>query len=164
MRVGISTSVIQRGQTGIAQHVFALLRAMLPYTAQHDFVLFVMEEDLPLFDFIRDKMKLVAVPEQYRPQPGIFCGIKHGYRRSRASITSMCTMCRVIGGFCGPGRAHSSLPFMTWRQLFNLATIEGIRNGLRAAGLAQAQKFNLKTTAEQTLRVYQSAANSSRSP
>lgn len=67
MRVGISTSVIQRGQTGIAQHVFALLRAMLPYTAQHDFVLFVMEEDLPLFDFIRDKMKLVAVPEQYRP-------------------------------------------------------------------------------------------------
>jgi len=53
---------------------------------------------------------------------------------------------------------------MTWRQLFNLATIEGIRNGLRAAGLAQAQKFNLKTTAEQTLRVYQSAANSSRSP
>ena len=38
MRIGISTSVIQRGRTGIAQHVFALLRAMIPHTAQHQFV------------------------------------------------------------------------------------------------------------------------------
>ena len=53
MRIGISTSVIQRGQTGIAQHVFALLRAMIPHTAEHQFVLFVMEQDLPLFDFIK---------------------------------------------------------------------------------------------------------------
>ena len=29
MNIGISTSVIQRGQTGIAQYVFALLRALL---------------------------------------------------------------------------------------------------------------------------------------
>ena len=47
MRIGISTSVIQRGRTGIAQYVFALLRAMRAYTAQHHFMLFVLEEDLP---------------------------------------------------------------------------------------------------------------------
>jgi glycosyltransferase involved in cell wall biosynthesis len=67
MRIGISTSVIQRGKTGIAQHVFALLRAMIPHTAQHEFVLFVMEQDLPLFDFIKEKMKFVTVAERYRP-------------------------------------------------------------------------------------------------
>ena len=29
MNIGLSTSVIQRGQTGVAQYVFALLRALL---------------------------------------------------------------------------------------------------------------------------------------
>src|SRR5689334_15747716 len=66
MRIGISTSVIQRGKTGIAQHLFALLRAMIPHTTQHEFVLFVLQDDLPLFDFINGEMKLVTVPEKYR--------------------------------------------------------------------------------------------------
>jgi glycosyltransferase involved in cell wall biosynthesis len=67
MRIGISTSVVQRGQTGIAQYLFALLRAFLPYAGQHRFTLFVLEEDLPLFDFAKDKMELVSVPERFRP-------------------------------------------------------------------------------------------------
>lgn len=67
MRIGISTSVIQRGQTGIAQYVFALLRAYLPFAEENQFVLFALEEDLPLFDFARGKMQLVPVPERHRP-------------------------------------------------------------------------------------------------
>lgn len=67
MRIGISTSVIQRGQTGIAQYVFALLRAFLPYAREHEFTLFVLEEDLPLFDFAKSAMKLAPVPERFRP-------------------------------------------------------------------------------------------------
>jgi glycosyltransferase involved in cell wall biosynthesis len=67
MRIGISTSVIQRGQTGIAQHVFALLRAMKPHCEQNQFVLFVMEEDTRQFGYLSDSMKLVTVPEEYRP-------------------------------------------------------------------------------------------------
>jgi glycosyltransferase involved in cell wall biosynthesis len=67
MRIGISTSVIQRGQTGIAQYLFALLRAFLPYANENHFVLFVLEEDLPLFDFAREKMQIVPVPERFRP-------------------------------------------------------------------------------------------------
>ncbi|MEY2427657.1 MAG: hypothetical protein QOJ40_542 [Verrucomicrobiota bacterium] len=67
MRIGISTSVIQRGKTGVAQYLFALLRALLPSTAQHKFILFVLEEDLPLFEFARDKMEIVPVPERFRP-------------------------------------------------------------------------------------------------
>src|SRR5258708_1997979 len=67
MRIGISTSVIQRGKTGIAQYLFALLRGLLPFTKQHRFILFVLEEDLPLFDFAKHQVEIVAVPERYRP-------------------------------------------------------------------------------------------------
>ncbi len=67
MRIGISTSVIQRGKTGIAQYLFALLRALLPYATEHRFILFVLEEDLPLFDFAKGKMQLVPVAERFRP-------------------------------------------------------------------------------------------------
>jgi len=67
MKIGFSTSVIQRGKTGVAQYVFALLRAFLPYAKQHEFYLFVLEEDRPLFDFAKDAMTLVTVPEPYRP-------------------------------------------------------------------------------------------------
>lgn len=66
MRIGISTSVIQRGRTGIAQYVFSLLREFLAYTDQHEFVLFTLEEDLPLLDFTRGAMETVIVPEKYR--------------------------------------------------------------------------------------------------
>lgn len=66
MRIGISTSVIQRGRTGIAQHLFALLRALLSHAAEHRFVLFVLEEDLPLFDFAKSRFEIVSVPERFR--------------------------------------------------------------------------------------------------
>ncbi|HWI55958.1 MAG TPA: glycosyltransferase, partial [Bacillota bacterium] len=66
MRIGISTSVVQRGKTGVAQYLFALLRALMPYTAQHQFILFVLEEDLPLFAFVGDAMQLVPVAERHR--------------------------------------------------------------------------------------------------
>ncbi|HET7625642.1 MAG TPA: glycosyltransferase family 1 protein [Verrucomicrobiae bacterium] len=67
MRIGISTSVIQRGKTGVAQYLFALLRALLSHAEKHEFVLFVLEEDLPLFDFAKEKMQIVPVPEKFRP-------------------------------------------------------------------------------------------------
>jgi glycosyltransferase involved in cell wall biosynthesis len=67
MRIGISTSVIQRGKSGVGQYVLALLRALLSGSHQHKFVLFVLEEDLPLFAFAKDKAEIVAVREKYRP-------------------------------------------------------------------------------------------------
>lgn len=66
MRIGISTSVVQRGRTGIAQYVFALLRAFLPRAGNWQFVLFVLEEDLPLFEFAKAQMQIVPVPEGFR--------------------------------------------------------------------------------------------------
>jgi glycosyltransferase involved in cell wall biosynthesis len=65
MRIGFSTSVIQRGQTGIAQYVFSLLQALALHKA-HEFVLFVLEQDLPHFEFARRRMTIVPVSERYR--------------------------------------------------------------------------------------------------
>jgi glycosyltransferase involved in cell wall biosynthesis len=67
MRIGISTSVIQRGKTGVAQYLFGLLRAFLPLAREHRFTLFVLEEDLPLFAFLDGAMDLVPVAEKLRP-------------------------------------------------------------------------------------------------
>lgn len=67
MRIGISTSVIQRGKTGIAQYLLSLLRALKNTAGEHQFVLFVLEEDRPLFHFVEDRMKIVTVEEKYRP-------------------------------------------------------------------------------------------------
>ena len=67
MKIGLSVSVIQRGKTGIAQYVFALTRAFLEHAEEHEFFLFVLEEDLPLFDFARERMTLVRVSERHRP-------------------------------------------------------------------------------------------------
>jgi glycosyltransferase involved in cell wall biosynthesis len=60
MKIGISTSVIQRGKTGIAQYLFALIRAWVPHA-------FVLEEDRPLFDFAQSAMELVSIAERHRP-------------------------------------------------------------------------------------------------
>ncbi len=68
MRIGISTSVIQRGKTGVAQYVFALVRAFESILAEHRVTLFVLEEDLPLFARSKQAgMELVEVPERFRP-------------------------------------------------------------------------------------------------
>ncbi len=67
MRIAISTSVVHRGKTGIAQYVFALARALLPAVREHQFTLFVLEEDMPLFDFAAGAMTLVPVSERFRP-------------------------------------------------------------------------------------------------
>ena len=67
MKIAISTSVIQRGKTGVAQYVFALIRALLPYAGEHQFHLLVLEQDLPLLEFAKDRMTLVPVDEKWRP-------------------------------------------------------------------------------------------------
>jgi glycosyltransferase involved in cell wall biosynthesis len=67
MKIGISTSVIQRGKTGIAHHLFSLLREFGNVTDEHEFVLFVLEQDVSLFDFLNGSMRIVLVPEKFRP-------------------------------------------------------------------------------------------------
>lgn len=67
MNIGFSTSVIQRGQTGIAQYVFALLRAFSTEAPRERFTLFVLENDQEFFRHLDDRFSLVPVPEKFRP-------------------------------------------------------------------------------------------------
>lgn len=67
MKVGLSTSVIQRGKTGIAQYVFALTRALLQLAEGPELTLFVLEEDRPLFSFAENRARIEVVPEKFRP-------------------------------------------------------------------------------------------------
>lgn len=67
MRIGISTSVIQRGRTGIAQYLFSLLDAFANANAPHEFFLFVLEQDRPLFEKWKDCFRLISVDEAFRP-------------------------------------------------------------------------------------------------
>ena len=67
MRIALSTSVIQRGRSGVGQYVLSLVRALIPAAARHEFTLFVLEDDMPLFGFAAGSMRLEAVPERHRP-------------------------------------------------------------------------------------------------
>ncbi|MHC1764736.1 MAG: glycosyltransferase family 4 protein [Verrucomicrobiia bacterium] len=67
MRIGLSTTMIQRGKSGVAQYVLALLRALLAEASAHRWTVFVLEEDLPLFEFAKDRAEVVTVPEVFRP-------------------------------------------------------------------------------------------------
>jgi glycosyltransferase involved in cell wall biosynthesis len=67
MKIGISTSVIQRGKTGIAHYLFSLLNEIRHVADEHTFALFVLEEDVSLFDFLGGSMQIVRVPERFRP-------------------------------------------------------------------------------------------------
>ena len=67
MKIGLSATMIQHGKSGVAQYVFALLRGLLREETGDRWHLFVLEEDLPLFEFVKDRVALVTVPERYRP-------------------------------------------------------------------------------------------------
>ena len=47
MKIALSTSVMQRGRSGVGQYVISLVRALLPVASLHEFTLVVLEEDLP---------------------------------------------------------------------------------------------------------------------
>jgi hypothetical protein len=66
MKVGISTSVIQAGKSGISEYVLSLVRTFHAHAREHQFVLFVLGNDLPLFEFASESMRLVPVPERNR--------------------------------------------------------------------------------------------------
>jgi glycosyltransferase involved in cell wall biosynthesis len=68
MRIGITTSVMGAGKTGIGQYLLSLLRqyeTLAPSTME--FFLFCLEGDLPMLSSYRRSMTLVPVPEDFRP-------------------------------------------------------------------------------------------------
>ena len=67
MRIAITTSVIQRGKSGVGQYVLSLVRALQKHAREHEIRLFVLDEDRPLFAFAEGKMEITPVEEKWRP-------------------------------------------------------------------------------------------------
>lgn len=66
MRIALSTSVLQRGKSGVGQYVLALSRALLDMGDDLQLVLLALEEDVPLFNFAKGRAEIVTVSEKYR--------------------------------------------------------------------------------------------------
>ena len=66
MNIGLSTTMIQRGRSGVAQYVLALVRALLAEGRAHRLHLFLFPEDRPLFEFAGDQVVRIPVPERFR--------------------------------------------------------------------------------------------------
>jgi glycosyltransferase involved in cell wall biosynthesis len=67
VKIGFSTSVIQRGKTGVAQYVFSLLRALAAEAPSEEFVLFVLEQDVEFFNKLGERFQIHRVSEKFRP-------------------------------------------------------------------------------------------------
>jgi glycosyltransferase involved in cell wall biosynthesis len=65
IKVGLTTSVIQKGKTGIAQWLFALTKELIK-AKEIELTLFVLEGDLPLFDYAKNHCQIQIVPESLR--------------------------------------------------------------------------------------------------
>lgn len=67
MRVALSTSVVQRGKSGVASYIFGLLEGLRRIDAPLEVVLLGLADDKPLFEKWLDRCQWVPVDEQYRP-------------------------------------------------------------------------------------------------
>lgn len=67
MRVALSTSVVQRGKSGVASYVFGLLDGMRTLGWPVELILLGLEEDRPLFEPWLDHCEWEPVAERWRP-------------------------------------------------------------------------------------------------
>ena len=67
MRAVLSTSVVQRGKSGVASYVFGLLDGLRAIDAPVALTLLGLEEDRPLFEPWLDRCAWEPVPERWRP-------------------------------------------------------------------------------------------------
>lgn len=66
MKIGLSTTMIQKGKGGIGQYVFALTKALIAERPDIKLHLFVLRDDIRLFDFADGKVEIIPVDEKYR--------------------------------------------------------------------------------------------------
>jgi glycosyltransferase involved in cell wall biosynthesis len=67
IRVALSTSVIQRGRSGVASYIFGLLEGLRAIEAPVEVTLLGLEEDRPLFARWLDRCAWHPVAERWRP-------------------------------------------------------------------------------------------------
>ena len=67
IRAALSTSVVQRGKSGVASYVFGLLDGLRAIDAPLELTLLGLEGDRPLFEPWLDRCAWEPVPERWRP-------------------------------------------------------------------------------------------------
>ncbi|MEO1856219.1 MAG: glycosyltransferase family 1 protein [Rubritalea sp.] len=65
MHIGLSATVIQNGQSGVAQYIFALTRELIELS-DLNLHLFVLKHEQHHFDFAKDKCNIITVPSWAR--------------------------------------------------------------------------------------------------
>ena len=66
MKIGLTATMVQGGRSGVAQYVFSLVRELI-HANQVDLHVFVLEDELPLFDFAKNGCHLIPVPRVAAP-------------------------------------------------------------------------------------------------
>jgi glycosyltransferase involved in cell wall biosynthesis len=72
MRIGLSTTLTERGRSGLGQYAVNLIAALVREAARHEIVVFALADDAPHFAFARDAVQLVIVGQtRRRPAPDL---------------------------------------------------------------------------------------------
>lgn len=66
MKVGLTATMIQGGRSGVAQYVFSLVRELVR-AGRVDLTVFVLEDEMPHFDFVREQCRIISVPQAAAP-------------------------------------------------------------------------------------------------
>lgn len=66
MKIGLTATMVQGGRSGVAQYVFSLVRELIR-AGRVDLHLFVLEDELPLFEFAAAGCHLIPVPRSAAP-------------------------------------------------------------------------------------------------
>ena len=66
MKIGLTATMIQGGRSGVAQYVFSLVRELIR-AGEVDLHVFVLEDELPLFDFAKNGCHLIPVSMSAAP-------------------------------------------------------------------------------------------------
>lgn len=61
MKIGISATLVHRGRSAVGRYLVPLVAALLRHVPEHQYLLYVLEDDLPLFAFARDRARVVVV-------------------------------------------------------------------------------------------------------
>lgn len=66
MKVGLTATMIQGGRSGVAQYVFSLVKELIA-AGEMDLHVFVLEDEIPLFDFAKNGFTIIPVSRAVAP-------------------------------------------------------------------------------------------------
>lgn len=66
MKIGLTATMIQGGRSGVAQYVFSIVKELIR-AGRMDLHVFVLEDEIPLFNFAKDGCRIIPVSRSAAP-------------------------------------------------------------------------------------------------